>query len=337
MKKVRSLILSTTGRYIFLSVCVFAVCFGGGNARCQQTSIPAGSAGIMLDEFSDARDMMDAYLINPLDRLIIVVYAGERKIDEIEEFIKSDGTVYLPFLEKDVKIGGLRILEAEDVLEKLARSFIKEPRIVISVLSSYSQTVSTYGRIANMDIELRTPMRILQLIAKAGGPMTEARTDSIRVISMDGSIKYFNYDRINRHPTEGNNFFLQPGDIVFIPGIDDYSVMVLGEVPRPGTFSMKTGDKLLDALIKAGSWTTTADIENVRLLRFVGGRKVDIKEIDVRKIFEKGEIAQNFILHDGDIIFVPAKRAPVYVESIRSIVSLMYTILTSYVVINAIK
>jgi len=321
-----------TSRLLFLTtVCVFMV-FAGRSVLGQTEQGASTGMEVIAEEFSDARDMMGTYVINPLDKLLIVVYAGEKQISRFEDYVKSDETIYLPFLEKDVQIGGLRILEAEEVLEKLSRSFIKEPRIVITVVSSYSQSVSTYGKIASRNIDLKTPMRILQLLARAGGLQEGARADSIRVISLDGSIRYFNYTEVNKNPTDENNFHLNPGDIVFVPSEEDLSVMVLGNVARPARYPMRNGSQLLDAILKAGSWGDDADIKKVNILSGTSKKTVEVKEVDITKIFEEGEVSLNYVLRDGDIIYIPTRRAPAIVSSASSILTIIHTLLTSYAV-----
>lgn len=272
---------------------------------------------------AESREAMGTYVINPLDRLMIVVYAGERQLQELDEVVRSDGTVYLSFLEKDVTLGGMRIIEAENEIEKLARAFIKEPRIIITVSNSFAQTVSTYGKIRNIDVEIRAPLRILQLIAQAGGPLDEAKADSMRVISADGTVRFFNYERVNRNPNNVENFYLKPGDIVFVPGIEDFTVSVMGDVSRPGNFPMKKGDKLLDALVKAGSWGVNAELKNIRLLRVRVGRRVEVKKINLKEIFNEGDISLNYVLDDGDIIFVPSQKTQTYLSMIYTSVTLL--------------
>ena len=42
---------------------------------------------------------VSTYVINPLDRLLIVVYASDKQTAEYQKYVQSDGTVYLPFIE----------------------------------------------------------------------------------------------------------------------------------------------------------------------------------------------------------------------------------------------
>ena len=332
----RNNICSYTDKIIFLSIllCALSMC---GKISAQE--VPGNpEVTFPVDEsISNASDMMKTYVINPLDRLMIVVYAGEKQTVEYEKFVQSDGTVYLPFLERDVDVGGMMILDAQKKLEELARAYIKEPRIVITLMSSYSQSVSTYGRIANRIFELNAPIRVLQLIARAGGPLDNAHEDSIRVISRDGTIQYFNYKKVNKNPTNEENFLLKPGDIVFVPGIEDFSVIVFGEVQHSGVYELQHGQQLLDALVKAGSWGSQADIKNVRILRINNGKKTEVLEINLKKIFNEGKSELNYVLQDGDMIFVPLSRTPQLLQFFVTFVSMIATIVYTITLYQALQ
>ena len=241
---------------ILMLVISCSVCFS------QQTAKPPVSADVA--EISE-NEMINLYSINPLDEVLIVMYAGEKQIGEFKKYVQSDGTVYLPFLEKDVKIGGMRVLEAQKLIEDLALKYIKSPRIQITVTSSSSQSVSTYGKVENRTIDLKIPMKILHLMARVGGPQEGARTDSIKVISRNGEIRIFNYEKANKNPNGANNFYLRPGDIIYVPDEGNMNVVVVGNVNKAGVYSIKDDKHVVDALLKAGSWSETADIKNVKL------------------------------------------------------------------------
>jgi protein involved in polysaccharide export with SLBB domain len=289
----------------------------------QETTSAAGNAGARRTAVDEN---VPTYVLNPQDKVLIVVYAGEKQTGEYEKYVQSDGTVYLPYLEQDVKIGGLMLLDAQKMIEELSRKFIKEPRVVITMLSSFSQSVSTYGVIANRTVEIGTPIRVLQLLARVGGPLPGAIEDSIRVISGDGKVRLFNYRRVNKNPMLAENFLLNPGDIVFVPGADDYSIMVFGEVRTNGAFRMKQGDRVLDAMLRAGSWLAEADIRKVKVLRakFRGG--FETKNVDMKKLFDNADSKQNIVLQQGDIIYVPVKPAS-FIQPINLIFGGIYTVL----------
>ncbi len=285
---------------LLLVLCVFA-------AHPALSQAPSGGSApsVTLDP-GVGLDANSSYVINPLDKLLIVIYAGDKQTGEYQKIVQSDGAVYLPFLERDVKISGMRLLEAERQLEELSRKVIREPRVVITIMSSYSQSVFTYGKIASSSVELNTPLRVLQLIARVGGPQEGAIEDSIRVISNDGSVRIFNYRMVNRDPSSEQNFLLSPGDIVYVPGANDFSVQVMGEVRTSGQYFMKNGDRILDAIVRAGSWNSSAELRKVRLLRNSQGKKV-VREVNLKDIFEHANSRNNYVLEDGDVLFIPTK------------------------------
>ena len=280
----------------------------------------------------DTDNVMRTHVINPLDRLRIAVYASDKLQFSEEKFVQSDGTVYLPFIEEDVHVGGLIILEAQKKIEDLSRKTIKEPRVVITVMSSYSQNVSTYGKILTRNFQLNAPTRVLQIIAQAGGPQEDALEDSVRVISKDGSIRYFNYKKVNRTPTNKENFFVKPGDIIFVPSIEDFSVIIFGEVRTAGVYEMERGEKLLDALVKAGSWSSQADIKNVRVMKS-RGNTLFAYQVNIDDIFNKGDTGDarlNLELQDGDIIYVPQSRAQIRLQLWSTFFSMLQTMVYIY-------
>lgn len=279
---------------------------------------------------------VSTHVINPLDRLLIVVYAGDRQTAEYQKVVQSDGTVYLPYLERDVHIGGLVISEAERMLEELSRKVVREPRVVLTILSSYSQSVSTYGKIASRTVELNTPMRVLQLLARVGGPLEGAIEDSIRVISNDGSLRFFNFRKVNRNPDDADNFLLKPGDIVFVPGPDDFTVLVFGAVKNAGAYPMKNGDRILDAVLRAGSWTPNAEIGKLRMLRTTDTGKVSVSEVDLKRVFNHADTRQNQALRNGDMVYIPEKKSSI-MQPTYLVLSMVYMLLTSVTLYDALK
>lgn len=80
-------------------------------------------------------------------------------------------------------------------------------------------------------------------------------------------------------------------------------VYVLGTgINRPGVFEFKTGDRVMEAIALAGSFSDLADLANARLTH--NGSKTEIK-INLEKLFHEGDMSQNLDLHDGDALFVP--------------------------------
>lgn len=81
-------------------------------------------------------------------------------------------------------------------------------------------------------------------------------------------------------------------------------IAVLGEVKNPGLFVLDTPLTSVEAVSKAGGFTTNAKQKNVLLIR--GGlKKPELIVLNMEGYFSKQDLAQNVHLKNGDIIYVP--------------------------------
>jgi polysaccharide export outer membrane protein len=82
---------------------------------------------------------------------------------------------------------------------------------------------------------------------------------------------------------------------------------VFGEVNKPGVYPLESGMTVADALGKADGYNKTAYLPSVRILR--GGLDhPEILPVDVDQMLYEGDIAQNLVLKNQDIVFVPRTR-----------------------------
>src|SRR3989441_3996656 len=101
---------------------------------------------------------------------------------------------------------------------------------------------------------------------------------------------------------------LQPYDNVLILKQPEWdfqrTVVVVGEVRYPGTYSLRTKtDRLADLLERAGGLTTQAYPDGIRFVRSVGN--VGRVNIDMRRALRDTSSASNIILQPGDSIEIP--------------------------------
>jgi polysaccharide export outer membrane protein len=97
------------------------------------------------------------------------------------------------------------------------------------------------------------------------------------------------------------------GDVASV-SVEEYrqpKVSVLGEVFHQIYTDMNDGPmRVLDAIAAANGFTPLANTRRVKLMRENGG-KVEIYELDLRRVV-RGELsAQNILLKPGDVITVP--------------------------------
>lgn len=169
------------------------------------------------------------YSIQPNDLLSLDVYTngGEKIVDPNRESFK-DGNVaaseQLPFqylvdmngfvkfpLIKEVKLSGLTIRQAEQILQKEYGLFYEEAFVV---LRFHNKRVIVLGAPGGQVIPLTNEnMRLAEVLALAKGIPTEARVNNIRIIRGDA---VYVADLSTFSGYQKNNLVMQPGDIVYV-------------------------------------------------------------------------------------------------------------------------
>jgi polysaccharide export outer membrane protein len=90
--------------------------------------------------------------------------------------------------------------------------------------------------------------------------------------------------------------------------------VVAGEVARPGKFELRGATSLTQGLTLAGGETSAAKHSQVILFRRFVGEWLEVKEINVKKMYASRDLSEDPLLRPGDTVFVPksalAKIAP---------------------------
>ena len=167
---------------------------------------------------SDSMDR-DTYTIGVTDVLRITVWRNEDL--NLAVPVRPDGKISVPLLD-DVQAEGLSPTDLKEVLTREYSEFITAPNVTVVVVELNSRFVSVIG---GVNREGRYPLsrnlRVLEVIAYAGGFSTFADKDNIRVVrrQADGSeTEYrFDYDAYIKGRAPGTNIELLAGDTVIVP------------------------------------------------------------------------------------------------------------------------
>jgi polysaccharide export outer membrane protein len=84
-------------------------------------------------------------------------------------------------------------------------------------------------------------------------------------------------------------------------------VFIIGEVLKQGFYDVSLGSRLLEVLALSGGPTQRAGLNKVRLIR-----ETKVIPINLDKIIRKGDMRKNVILEEGDVLFVPEKKATIF-------------------------
>lgn len=78
-----------------------------------------------------------------------------------------------------------------------------------------------------------------------------------------------------------------------------------GEVTRPGKFELRGATTVTQALAFAGGFTKSAKHSQVVLFRRYSNELLEVKQIDVKKMFASRELSEDMMLRPGDTLYVP--------------------------------
>jgi len=177
---------------------------------------PLLSAGLALAQ-QQAQER-DEYKIGPEDTLNISVWRNAEISQPV--VVRPDGMISLPLL-NDVQAAGLTPMQLRDVLRQKLEAYERSPEVSVILTEVRSFKVSVLGEVQRpARYDLRSWTTVLDALALAGGFKDFAARDRIVILRPDGKAMKripFNYKQVITAGGEGENFYLQPGDIILVP------------------------------------------------------------------------------------------------------------------------
>ena len=78
-----------------------------------------------------------------------------------------------------------------------------------------------------------------------------------------------------------------------------------GEVSKPGRYELRSATTLTQALALAGGPTRGANVGQVVLYRRFDGDRLEVKQINVKRMFARKDLSEDVMLRPGDMFFIP--------------------------------
>ena len=247
------------------------------------------------------------YLIGPTDELKIKLAFGTQETEETV-VVRPDGRISFELVH-DLEVAGLTPREVDDLLTESLIVYLKVPKVDVLVDKYNSRRVALLGAIQTTQqagdngpgvYSLTGKKTVLDIILEAGGPTDDAQLDSIKLTR--GSKEYI----INLNRIKDASITLEGGDLVRVPGLSvvDRKVLVIGEVRSQGVFSFPSDVSVMEAVIRAGGFTNDAVREDIKIIRGDASNP-QMFSVDAESILENADLAQNIILENNDILYVP--------------------------------
>ena len=103
-----------------------------------------------------------------------------------------------------------------------------------------------------------------------------------------------------------DGYVLDPHVSVFIEEYRSKKTTILGQVDKPGIYTLSGNTTFLELLSKAGGLTKEAgDRAIINRKSGLPGNKESVVVIDLRRLIEEGDASLNIAVMDGDNIYVP--------------------------------
>ena len=268
-----------------------------------------------IREISIAKDLVDRkYYLGPRDILEITVMGlkeFERKGlgDELEFVINENGYVNVPLVGL-VKAEGETSSKLTKSLTQRFKKYVTEPQVSVVIRHYRSKLVHVLGKVYdNGAIALKYENTTLfEVLAEAGGfssklpslegiALNQPDMRNVYVIRQNKKYVVNIYDRLI-DKADDKPFFVKPGDKIFVPE-PVQTISVLGGVKKAGSFELKSGLSLLQAIAMAGSFVEDSRRDQVQIIR--KGIKAPITVNAVRIVKGRSEDVK---LKPGDVVYV---------------------------------
>ena len=242
----------------------------------------------------------DDYEIGPGDVLRIQVLGQAEMTGDFT--VDSEGMLPFPVLGK-IKASEHSAKELERKLTTLlADGYLKRPSVSVAVQEFKSQRVFVTGEVARPGAyALRTDRSLMAFLGELG-PLGQNAGHEVLVIRPpvgsgsgpaalpqapeggltagaplevpDAEIFRVSLQELQSGNPE-RNILLQAGDTIYVPKAAQ--VYITGSVVRPGPYRYQEGTSLMQALIAAGGVTERGSAKRAKVLRLVGGKRVEVK------------------------------------------------------------
>jgi polysaccharide biosynthesis/export protein len=257
------------------------------------------------------------YVLGPGD-VVEVTVLGIANLDQREFMLDGQGRVSLPYVGQ-VRLKGATAHEAELKIAALFEvSLIEDPQVAVRVKEFKSQYCYVLGAVQKpAKYQLTEATSLLDALTMAGG-LTEKADTRILIYHGSGAKSGAVPPADSAEPriirlaellSGGNvllNITIESGDIVSVPERKESLYFVVGDIQKPGVFTMPTGEgvTISRALANAGGPLRTASGDKTLIIRKRPGLEMP-EQIKVNAVaILRGE-ARDVELLENDIVLVP--------------------------------
>ncbi|MEO0185254.1 MAG: SLBB domain-containing protein, partial [candidate division WOR-3 bacterium] len=285
----------------------------------------------------------DEYTLMPGDSVLVTItgatnysyitgitYEGKITINLPVASLPTSQGVYIPQYDvvAAVPVYGLSLRSCRDSLTKVFLKYYRNVNVDITLIGMRLFVVFIVGEVRNPGSVMAYPIdRVSDVVMRAGGT-TSTGSHSRIILKRTKDINItVNLEEFQRFGNLTDNPYVQDGDIIFVPKMDQ-SVIVKGAVfgkmgyelkvsqltaamerTSEGLYELNPGERVSDMISKAGGVTPWANLSSAYIMR--GDKKINVNLLDI--LADENSEA-NIEIQNGDVIVVPSLNAIVYVQ-----------------------
>jgi polysaccharide export outer membrane protein len=185
--------------------------------------------------------------------------------ENMEGFRVSNGCVDIPDVDS-VRIAGLSLSEAQDLLRERYRAHINDVEVFISYKERLTHKVEITGMAERSSIPVDGKIRLYEVLSKA--KIDSGANLFMSYVSRRGEKLPIDFHRLINKGDMSYNIVMRAGDKIFIAYPEDATVMVMGEVIRQSNVKVPYGFiSLREAIVSAGGIPFTGDKSRIQIIR----------------------------------------------------------------------
>ncbi|POZ87982.1 MULTISPECIES: polysaccharide biosynthesis/export family protein [Petrotoga] len=217
----------------------------------------------------------------------------------------------------------IKTINSEELLNNLMMEVPKGSYVVVQpeVSGSY---IAVLGNISPKSLRTDVPMSLVEILSSSA--IDWKNQESIFIYTKNNEeikVDIKDVDSLR-------NVLVNPGSIVYVPPIEEQVVYVFGEVSKPGIIPYNSGMTVLDAILKAGNASQSAQLTTVYL--FKDGPENPPVTLDLSGIINAAPVktGMNPEVKPKDIIYIPKNTLTNIVEVMSVVQTFMSFINTGF-------
>ena len=261
-----------------------------GEARSQAQTDSTSTQSAMAQPPSD-------YTLGPGDIIRILVFQNPDLT--LETRVSESGTINYPLI-GNVKVGGMPLSEASRVIASELKSggFVQQPQVNILLLEVRGNQVSVLGEVNRPG---RFPLEtfnthVSEMLAMAGGIESAigpngGGSDVVIVSGMRNGQPFrqeIDIPSLFLQDQPGNDIIVSGGDVIYVPPAPLY--YIYGEAQRPGSFRIRRGMTIQQALAEAGGPSLRGTQRGMKLYRRNAEGVVEVAETKLTDLVQPNDV-----------------------------------------------